>query len=85
MSDTLELKAEIDDLNDELSEYRQTIDDHNNELLDRESIGYDRAMLEIDSEIDNAFSAGFKCADNDGSQDALKLKALLNYKMEQRL
>lgn len=81
MSDELELKAEIDELTEKLSEYRQTIDGHNEELFVREGMGYDKAMLEIDSKIDHAFNAGYDSCCTGSEQ----LKGLLNYKMEQRL
>lgn len=81
---SIELQAEIDDLTEKLSEYRQTIDDHNNELIGREEIGYDNAMLEMEGKIQHAFIGGFDCG-LVATSGREKLKALLNYNMEQRL
>ena len=78
----LELKAEIDDLTEQLSECRQTIDGHNSELQGREDIGYEKAMLEMEGKIESAFYGGWKAC---SKRDSTPLRALLNYNMEQKL
>ena len=75
------MSKSIEELQEEIDELTQIIDDHNNELSNHEECGYDRAMLEMEGNIESAFYAGHKS----GRYGEPKLKALLNYNMEQRL
>ena len=82
MSEVDELKERIEELEQERDELQGELDDHSDELSNREQEGYDRAMLEMESNIEDAFYAGYVAADN---LTIRPLKALLTYKMEQRL
>ena len=77
-----ELKERIQEVEQERNELQSELDDHSNELSNREQEGYDMAMLDMESKIQHAFYAGWKaCTD----KAATPLKSLLNYNMEQRL
>lgn len=78
------MSNEVDELKERIEELKQTVDGHNVELVCREDVGYDKAMLEMENKIEHSFNAGFDCGFY-AVTDAEKLKALLNYNMEQRL
>ena len=83
-----ELKERIEKLEQERDELQSEIGDYGNELSNREQEGYDRAILEMESKTDHAFRAGYndKYLLGQAPSNCLELtKALLNYKMEQRL
>ena len=73
-----------EELVEHAEELQQTIDNHNDELQGREEAGYDKAILEMDGIIDKAFSAGFSSGFY-ANTDAEMLRALLNFKMEEKL
>lgn len=78
----------IEELQEEIDELTQTIDDHSDELSAYENAGYEKAMLEMEGKIENAFNSGFKsseCKCSSIGNGQSMLKSFLNYQMEQRL
>ena len=78
------MSNEVDELKERIEELEQTIDDHNNELISYEEIGYDKAMLEVEGKIEHSFNAGFFAGMGRDTM-RMRLKLFLDYKMEQRL
>lgn len=78
------MSKSAEELQEEIDELTQTVSGHNDELQGREDTGYDKAMLEMEGKIQHAHHAGFDAGFYEVT-DAGKLKAFLNYQMEQRL
>ena len=79
-----DLQEEIEELKQERDELQSELNNHSDELSVSKQEGFDKAMREIESVIEHSFNGGFEAGFNEAT-DAGKLKAFLNYQMEQRL